>query len=83
MSRRLEQAPLDVERDRERANRVAFVQKEYAQKLSSLKRGSLPPEALLDVRWMIEELRVSLFAQSLGTPYRISEERIFQVLDEN
>jgi ATP-dependent helicase HrpA len=32
---------------------------------------------------MIEELRVSLFAQSLGTPYRISEERIFRVLDES
>ncbi|BEP14373.1 ATP-dependent RNA helicase HrpA [Acidothermaceae bacterium B102] len=83
MVRRLEQAPLDVERDRERANRVAFVQKEYAQKLSSLKRGTLPPRALLAVRWMIEELRVSLFAQALGTPYRISEERIFRVLDES
>jgi ATP-dependent helicase HrpA len=83
MGRRLEQAPLDPARDRERAGRVAFVQKEYAQKLSSIKRGSAPSEALLNVRWMLEELRVSLFAQSLGTPYRISEERIFRVLDEN
>jgi ATP-dependent helicase HrpA len=82
MTRRLEQAPLDVARDRERSNRIAFVQKEYEQKLSSLKRGSVASEALLAVRWMIEELRVSLFAQSLGTPYRISEERIFRVLDE-
>jgi ATP-dependent helicase HrpA len=83
MARRLEQAPLDPARDRERAGRVAFVQKEYAQKLSSIKRGSAPSEALLNVRWMFEELRVSLFAQSLGTPYRISEERIFRVLDES
>jgi ATP-dependent helicase HrpA len=82
MARRLEVAPLDVARDRERSNRIAFVQKEYDQKLSSLKRGSAPSEALLGVRWMIEELRVSLFAQALGTPYRISEERIFRVLDE-
>jgi ATP-dependent helicase HrpA len=33
------------------------------------------------VRWMIEELRVSLFAQSLGTPAPVSERRILAALD--
>jgi ATP-dependent helicase HrpA len=28
------------------------------------------------VRWMIEELRIGLFAQQLGTPYPVSEKRI-------
>ena len=83
MTRRFELAPLDPARDRERANRIAFVQKEYDQKLASLRRGTVASPALLGVRWMIEELRVSLFAQALGTPYRISEERIFRVLDES
>ena len=30
---------------------------------------------------MIEELRVSLFAQTLGTPVRVSETRIMNLLD--
>jgi ATP-dependent helicase HrpA len=33
------------------------------------------------VRWMIEELRVSLFAQTLGTPVPVSEKRILTALD--
>ena len=32
--------------------------------------------ALTDVRWMLEELRVSLFAQQLGTPSPVSEKRV-------
>jgi ATP-dependent helicase HrpA len=31
---------------------------------------------------MIEELRVSLFAQPLGTPYRVSEERVRKALTD-
>jgi ATP-dependent helicase HrpA len=31
---------------------------------------------------MVEELRVSLFAQSLGTPYPISEQRIYRAMDQ-
>jgi ATP-dependent helicase HrpA len=34
-----------------------------------------------EIRWMIEELRVSLFAQSLGTAYAISEQRIYKAMD--
>ncbi len=35
---------------------------------------------LADVRWMLEELRVSLFAQQLGTPVPVSEKRIRKAL---
>jgi ATP-dependent helicase HrpA len=35
------------------------------------------------VRWMTEELRVSLFAQQLGTSYPISEKRIMHFIEEN
>lgn len=31
---------------------------------------------------MIEELRVNVFAQALGTPYPVSEQRIYRVMDE-
>ncbi len=36
---------------------------------------------LAEVRWMLEELRVSYFAQTLGTKYSISEKRVLRALD--
>jgi ATP-dependent helicase HrpA len=39
------------------------------------------PEAVRDIRWMIEELRVSLFAHALGTAQPVSDKRIFKALD--
>ena len=33
-----------------------------------------------DIRWMLEELRVSFFAQNLGTPYPISDKRVLQAI---
>ncbi len=35
-----------------------------------------------EVRWMIEELRVSYFAQQLGTPYPISDKRILRAMEQ-
>ena len=44
---------------------------------------ALPGAAgLLDVAWMLQELRVSLFAQSLGTRGSVSVKRIRNRLDE-
>jgi ATP-dependent helicase HrpA len=40
------------------------------------------PKALAEVPWMLEEMRVSLFAQGLGTAYPISEKRIRKALNE-
>jgi ATP-dependent helicase HrpA len=34
-----------------------------------------------EVRWMVEELRVSVFAQSLGTRFPVSEQRVERALD--
>ena len=34
-----------------------------------------------EIRWMLEELRVSLFAQALGTAYPVSEKRILKAMD--
>jgi ATP-dependent helicase HrpA len=50
-------------------------------------RGSLPPArhddpVVADVRWMIEELRVSLFAQTVGTPAPVSDKRIRRAMAE-
>lgn len=40
-----------------------------------------PGAPLAEIRWMIEELRVSLWAQSLGTAAPVSEQRILRALD--
>ncbi|EEC8203946.1 DUF3418 domain-containing protein, partial [Escherichia coli] len=39
-------------------------------------------EDVKEIRWMIEELRVSYFAQQLGTPYPISDKRILQAMEQ-
>jgi ATP-dependent helicase HrpA len=43
--------------------------------------GPPEPAALAQVPWMLEELRISLLAQPLGTAYPVSEKRIRRVLD--
>jgi ATP-dependent helicase HrpA len=72
MKRRLEQVGADPARDRVRLQEVRELQ-EAAHRAS--------PTVAAEVRWMIEELRVSVFAQSLGTRYPISAPRIWRVLD--
>ena len=44
------------------------------------KTGQAPDRAQA-VRWMIEELRVNLFAQNLGTKHPVSDKRIRKALD--
>jgi ATP-dependent helicase HrpA len=49
-------------------------------------RAALPPEArssdaVTEIRWQIEELRVSLFAQTMGTPQPVSERRIMTAIE--
>jgi ATP-dependent helicase HrpA len=78
--RRLETLPDAPVRDRERMERVAAVAAEYQATLGRLPPGRSPSPELAEVRWMLEELRVSLFAQTLGTPYPVSEKRILRVL---
>ncbi|MCT1606951.1 ATP-dependent RNA helicase HrpA [Nesterenkonia massiliensis] len=41
----------------------------------------VPPE-LAQVKWMLEELRVNLFAQSLGTPQTVSAKRVRRAIKQ-
>ncbi|MFD1048933.1 DUF3418 domain-containing protein, partial [Kibdelosporangium lantanae] len=34
------------------------------------------------IRWMIEELRLSLFAQTIKTAYPVSDKRIYKAIDQ-
>jgi ATP-dependent helicase HrpA len=72
--RRLEKLPRDPDRDQDWMHRIEAVVRAY-QALSER------PEAER-IRWMLEELRVSYFAQELRTPYPVSDQRIYQAIDE-
>ena len=73
---RLDKAPQDLRRDHERLSEVLAAEDGYAALLASLRPSQRGSEQVEAIAWMIEELRVSLFAQSLGTAYPVSVKRI-------
>ncbi|MFG2359207.1 ATP-dependent RNA helicase HrpA [Streptomyces sp. NPDC048521] len=79
--RRLQQMPTNVQRDTTRMEKVHEMQDEYAWLLEQLPQGRPVPTSVLDIRWMIEELRVSYFAHALGTAYPVSDKRIVKAID--
>ncbi|MFE9453117.1 ATP-dependent RNA helicase HrpA [Streptomyces sp. NPDC006739] len=79
--RRLQQMPTGVQRDTTRMEKVHEMQDEYAWLLEQLPQGRPVPSSVLDIRWMIEELRVSYFAHALGTAYPVSDKRIVKAID--
>ncbi|MFG2224427.1 ATP-dependent RNA helicase HrpA [Streptomyces sp. NPDC048644] len=79
--RRLQQLPTNAERDRARMAKVKEMQDEYAWLLEQFPQGRPVPAAALEIRWMIEELRVSYFAHALGTAYPVSDKRIVKAVD--
>jgi ATP-dependent helicase HrpA len=40
-----------------------------------------PDDPVAAVRWMVEELRVGLFAQAVGTRRPVSEQRVYKAID--
>jgi ATP-dependent RNA helicase HrpA len=84
IARRLDKLPRDPDRDRDWMHRIQRVEQAYQQLRD---HSSDDDEAggaadLHRIRWMIEELRVSYFAQELRTPYPISDKRIYQAINE-
>ncbi|MEH0983563.1 ATP-dependent RNA helicase HrpA [Micromonospora sp. CPCC 205556] len=82
IERRLDRLPGNPQRDRQQQDRIAAVQKEYTDLLAALPPGRRGSAAVRQIRWMIEELRVNVFAQALGTPYPVSEQRIYRAMDD-
>ncbi|MFG2168258.1 ATP-dependent RNA helicase HrpA [Micromonospora chersina] len=82
IERRLDRLPGNPQRDKQQQDRIAVVQKEYQDLLAALPPSKRQSTAARQIRWMIEELRVNVFAQALGTPYPVSEQRIYRAMDE-
>ncbi|MFP5410651.1 MAG: ATP-dependent RNA helicase HrpA [Gammaproteobacteria bacterium] len=78
--KRLEKLPASEQRDSRGMAGVLTLQNKYAARRAHMK-GTVPP-ALEDFRWQLEELRISLFAQELKTPYPVSVKRLDKLWDE-
>jgi len=77
---RIEKLPIELARDRAWQLQVQDATDRYQAAGGRIPLASGTPERLVRVRWMLEELRVSLFAQSLGTAETISVQRIAKAL---
>ncbi len=81
MAHRLEKAPMDLRRDAGRMEIAARVTEDYEDVLAKLGPSGRHRPDVAAIRWMIEELRVSLFAQPIGAAIPVSEQRILAALD--
>jgi ATP-dependent helicase HrpA len=82
MAVRLDKLPYDWERDRLRTADVHAVEAELRTTVERLPAARRDSAAVREVRWMVEELRVSLFAQTVRAAGPVSEKRIYRALDD-
>ncbi|WP_295649807.1 ATP-dependent RNA helicase HrpA [uncultured Haemophilus sp.] len=82
VDKRIDKLAQDVNRDRAAMLRVEQVQQAYQQLLAKLPKSKPISDEIAEIRYMIEELRVSLFAQQLGTKYQVSDKRILNLINE-
>ena len=80
VDKRIDKLAQDVNRDRAAMLRVEQVQQAYQQLLAKLPKSKPISDEVAEIRYMIEELRVSLFAQQLGTKYQVSDKRVLNVI---
>jgi ATP-dependent helicase HrpA len=81
ITRRLEAAARDPGRDADQTVVVRELQASVDQLRAALTADDPRQPRLAELRWQLEELRISLFAQSLGTPAPVSAKRIRRSLD--
>ena len=61
-------------------DQIADLQDAWLHQVAALPAGGPPSASLREVRWMLEEYRVSLWAQHLGTAHAVSDQRIRKAL---
>jgi ATP-dependent RNA helicase HrpA len=77
-ARRIERLPDNPATDRDKMRSVHELEAAYRQRAEA---GPLP-EAVREVPWLLEELRISQFAQGLGTRQPVSAKRIRRLLEQ-
>ncbi|QKJ65407.1 ATP-dependent RNA helicase HrpA [Deefgea piscis] len=82
MKIRLEKRAQNPSRDGQRGAEVNELMARYIAEIGKWQKEGRDTAKLLPFRWMIEELRIGLFAQELKTPYPVSLKRLNKVWDE-
>jgi ATP-dependent helicase HrpA len=80
IERRLDKLPENPARDVASMTIAQRVEQAFRQAVAELPAARRHDPDVTEVRWMLEELRVSLFAQTLGTQAPVSENRILGAL---
>ncbi len=76
MSRRLEKLPQAPDRDEQHTRELSRFWQQLQSRAERNRNSGVVEPALDEFRWMLEEQRVSLFAQELKTPYPVSYKRL-------
>jgi ATP-dependent helicase HrpA len=79
---RLEKYPSSIERDTRNAQAVQLLWTRWEERFAAERKQGNASAVLEDFRWLIEELRVSLFAQELKTPFPVSVKRLEKIWAE-
>ncbi|TQM58464.1 ATP-dependent RNA helicase HrpA [Humibacillus xanthopallidus] len=80
IAHRLDKGPANLARDTVALEQVDLVEGRYADLLDSLRPAQRGAAEVAEIGWMIEELRVSLFAQTIGTAYSVSPQRVLKAI---
>ena len=76
MNVRMERARNSPSADRERQQLFAPYWQRYVETATGKTKGRFDPDRLADYRWLLEEYRISLFAQELRTAEPVSPKRL-------
>ncbi|WP_332328147.1 DUF3418 domain-containing protein [Endozoicomonas sp. GU-1] len=79
---RLEKLPAQVNRDRAWTEELTALQQKYDKRREAHDQHKVVDPNLQQFYWMIEEYRVSLFAQQLGTRFPVSDKRLRKLWEE-
>jgi ATP-dependent helicase HrpA len=77
--RRFDKLAAAGERDPRHTAIIQGLERRYQERLARHRKAGLNDPALAEFRWQLEELRVSLFAQELKTPYPVSAKRLEKI----
>ncbi len=79
IARRLDKVPDDPAKDRRKLAEIHALEQRYGRLLQRLDRGAVTAD-VIELGWMLEELRVLVFAEVLGTSRPVSTQRIVKEL---
>ena len=79
---RIEKHPSNPERDGKNAQAVGVLWEKWQAEVEKRRKADKLTPELMEFRWLIEELRVSLFAQELKTPFPVSLKRLEKIWQE-